>query len=283
MKSDIYTATRVGVIGVGAMGRPVVDRLHGRGFDVAVHVRRNEIKADLSAQGVTLEPDIASLCKGRDFIIVYVYSEEQTRTLCLEDGLVDAMDRGAILIIHTTVGAKTVQDIGERAQSRGVKVVDAGGAWGPSYTALGEMNLMVGGDPADVAKCMPVFATYAYPIHHIGPLGSGMNMKLINNAVLGVHLQLASEVLRIARDLGMDGHRLLRGLTYCTGGSTAMRFMETAVTEERFWEAGGSFLYKDLKVVEEFAAQQELDLGMIGKMNQPLIERLAEEFSSPHA
>ncbi|MDR5777155.1 MULTISPECIES: NAD(P)-dependent oxidoreductase [unclassified Caballeronia] len=277
MNPDIFVSGRIGVIGVGAMGRPLVTRLSRRGFDVAVYVRREELKAELEAEAITVEPDIQALAKGRDFVILYVYSDEQTRAVCFDDGLVDAMDRDAILIIHTTVSPRTVQAIGARAEARGVRVVDAGGAWAPAYTALGEMNLMVGGDPEDLARCMPVLETYAYPVHYAGPLGSGMCMKLVNNAAIGVHLQLASEVVRIGRELGLDSYRLLRGLTHCTGGSTAMRLMAGAVTEERFWAHGGPFIYKDLKVVEEMAAQLNLDLGLIGEMNRPLIESLAKQ------
>ena len=276
-RTDSFAKGRIGVVGVGAMGRPVVNRLKARGFDVAAYVRRDEVKAELEDMGVVLEPDVKALGKGRDFVILYVYTDEQTSQVALDEGLVDAMDSGAILIIHTTASPKTVQQIGARAEPRGVRVIDAGGAWGPTYTAQGEMNLMVGGEPADVARCMPVLETYAYPVHHIGPLGSGMCMKLINNAVLGVHLQLVSEVIRIGRDLGLDTYRLLRGLTYCTGGSTAMHLMGSAVTEEQFWEYGGRFLYKDISVVYEFAEQLGLNLGMIGDLNKPLLEKLARQ------
>lgn len=274
---DAFAEGRIGIVGVGAMGRPVVERLKARGFDVAAYVRRDSVKAELKAMGIMLEPDIASLASGRDFVILYVYSDEQTRKVALVDGLVDAMDEGSILIIHTTVSPGTVKAIHARAHPRGVRVVDAGGAWAPPYTARGEMTLMVGGEPEDIARCMPVLETYAYPVHHMGPLGSGMCMKLINNAVLGVHLQLASEVIRIGRDLNLDTYRLLRGLTYCTGGSTAMHLMGTAVTEERFWQYGGRFLYKDISVVYEFAEKLGLDLGMIGELNKPLLEKLAKQ------
>lgn len=272
--ADPFSIGRIGVIGVGAMGRPLVKRLKSRGFDVAAYVRRDETKVELDAMGVTLEPSVTALAKGRDFIVIYVYTDEQARKVVLEDGLIEAMEPGAMLIIHTTASPRTVQDIGARGEQTGVRVVDAGGSWGPDCVALGTMTLMVGGTAEDVARCMPVFETYAYPIHHMGPLGAGMEMKLINNAVLGAHLRVASEVLRIGRDLGLDTYRLLRGLTYCTGGSTAMQVMGNAVTEEQFWEYIGRFLYKDISVVNALADQLGIDLGLIGEINKPLMERL---------
>src|SRR6266404_1004018 len=274
-RPDTFVQGRVGIVDVGAMGRPILNRLKARGFDVSAYVRRDEVKAELDAMGVTLEPDVKALGKGRDFIISYVLTDAQTRQVALDDGLIDSMDPGSILIIHTTGSMKTVQEIGERGAARGVKVVDAGGAWPPPYTALGEMTLMVGGEPEDVARCMPVMETYAYPIHHMGPLGSGMALKLINNAVAAVHFQLASEVMRISRDLGLDAFRVLRCLTYATGGSTAMHLMCGATTEERFWESSGYFLYKDLTVVYEAAEQVGLDLGMIGELNKRLMKHIS--------
>ncbi|MFF0499795.1 NAD(P)-dependent oxidoreductase [Nocardia aobensis] len=278
---DTFAEGRIGIVGVGAMGRPVVERLKARGFDVAAYVRRDEVKSELEDMGVIVEPDVRALARGRDFVISYVYSDEQTRQVAIDDGLVESMDPDAILIIHTTGSPRTMRDIGARAAVHGVRVVDAGGAWAPAYTALGEMSLMVGGDPDDIARCMPLLETYAYPVHYMGPLGSGMCMKLLNNAVLGAHLQLVSDVARLGRELGLDSYRLLRGLTYCTGGSTAMHLVGTAVTEERFWEYGGRFLYKDLTVVDELAEQLELDLGLIGSLNRSLLERLEKQHGHP--
>lgn len=274
---DRFAAGRIGIVGVGAMGRPLVDRLKARGFDVAAFVRRDEVKAELDSIGITLEPDLALLARGRDFLICYVYTDEQVRQVVLEDGLLSAMERDAVLIIHTTGSPQTMRNIGNEAARHGVRVVDAGGAWGPAYTALGEMTLMVGGDAADVERCMPILETYAYPVHHMGPLGAGMSMKLINNVVLGAHLRLVSEVIRIGSDMGLDTYRLLRGLTYCTGGSTAMRLVGSAVNEERFWDYGGRFLYKDIRVAEGMADQMGLDLGLLREFNQPLIEWLGTQ------
>lgn len=281
MKPDVFNQGRVGIVGVGAMGRPLIDRLRARDFDVTAYVRRKTQARELADVGFAIADSIADLGKGRDFVIVYVYSDEQVRDVCLGDGLVEAMERDAVLIIHTTSSPVTVREIGEQAQARGVRVVDAGGAWAPTYTGLGEMALMLGGEPEDIARCTPVLETYAYPLHHMGPLGAGMCMKLINNAVLGVHLQAATEVIRLGRELGLDSYRLLRGLTYCTGGSTAMHLMATAVTEERFWDYGGRFFHKDLQVVESLAAELGLDLGLIGALNRPLIERLGQQLDRP--
>jgi len=78
---------RVGIVGVGAMGRPVVDRLLAAGHDVAAYVRRPDQQVVLREIGVEIVPSLAALGAGRDFVIIYVYTDEQARSVALDEAL----------------------------------------------------------------------------------------------------------------------------------------------------------------------------------------------------
>jgi 3-hydroxyisobutyrate dehydrogenase-like beta-hydroxyacid dehydrogenase len=90
---------RVGIVGTGAMGRPLVDRLLSRGFDVSAFARRTDARAELTETGVHCVDTVAQLPEGRDAVIVYVYSDEQVREVVLDHGVADAMEPGSIIVV----------------------------------------------------------------------------------------------------------------------------------------------------------------------------------------
>jgi 3-hydroxyisobutyrate dehydrogenase-like beta-hydroxyacid dehydrogenase len=277
---DRAGAARIGIIGVGEMGRPLVDRLLAAGHSVAALVRRPALKDELAALGVEVASSVAALASGRDFVILYVYSDDQVRTLALDDGLVEAMDAGAILVIHTTGSPKTAELIAARAQPRGVRVVDAAGSGGPAKVAAGNVVMLVGGATEDVERCRPVLAAYADPIRHVGPLGAGLRMKLINNLMFGAHIQLALEACRLGREFGLDAGEVARALEGCSGDSAAMNILAAIGAPEALVKAAGRFVYKDVAVAEALALDLGADLGLLKSVTAPLMAALSDAENS---
>jgi 3-hydroxyisobutyrate dehydrogenase-like beta-hydroxyacid dehydrogenase len=268
---------RVGIVGVGEMGRPLVERLLAAGHQVAAYVRRPELKSQLAAAGVEIAPTIAALGRARDFVILYVYTDEQVRTLALEDGLVEAMDAGSMLVIHTTGSPKTAEAVAARANPRGVKVVDAAGSGGPAKVAAGEVTMLVGGTAEDFARVEGLLTAYARPILHVGALGAGQRVKLINNAMFGAHIQLALEACRVGRAFGLDPGALARALgDHGSGGSEALKIIGMMGSPEALVRGAGRFVYKDVAVAEKLTAELGADLGLIKVVTDPLMAALRE-------
>ena len=78
---------RVGIIGTGAMGRPLVDRLQSAEFDVVAFARRHEVRAELVGAGVACVDDVSLLARDRDVVIIYLYDDEQVREMVLDSPL----------------------------------------------------------------------------------------------------------------------------------------------------------------------------------------------------
>lgn len=268
---------RVGIIGVGEMGRPLVDRLLAAGCHVAAYVRRPELKEELAAAGVEMAPTVQALGQGRNFVILYVYADDQAKAIALDQGLVEAMDAGSMLVIHTTGSPRTAEAIAERAHPRGVRVVDAAGSGGPAKVAAGEVTMLVGGTADDFERLRPMLCAYANPILHVGALGAGQRLKLINNAMFGAHIQLALEACRVGREFGLDPGGLAKALGYCSGGSAALQLLGAMGSPERLVKGAGRFIYKDVTVVETVAAELGVDLGLIKTVTDPLMTALKGE------
>lgn len=266
----------IGVVGVGEMGRPLVDRLLAAGHMVAAYVRRPELKDGLAAAGVEIAPTIEALGAGRDFVILYVYTDEQARTLALEDGLVEAMDAGSMLVIHTTGSPKTAEDIAARANPRGVRVVDAAGSGGPAKVAAGEVTMLVGGTAEDFACVEGLLQAYASPILHVGPLGAGQKVKLINNALFGANIQLAIEACRVGRTFGLEPRELAKALNHGSGGSAVTQILAGMGSPEALVKGAGRFVYKDVTVAEKLASDLGANLGLIKTVNDVLLAALED-------
>jgi 3-hydroxyisobutyrate dehydrogenase-like beta-hydroxyacid dehydrogenase len=263
---------RIGVIGVGEMGRPMVDRLLAAGHKVAALVRRPEQREELAAKGVEIAPTVADLARGREAVILYVYTDDQVKELAFQDGLLGAAEPGTTIVIHTTGSPKTAEAIAEAARPRGVHVIDAAGSGGPAKVAAGELTLMVGGDAEDFERCRGIFTAYAQHIFHVGPIGAGQALKLVNNALFGAHIQLALEACRVGAEFGLEPKRLAEVLRYCSGGSAVTDILAAMGSPEALVKGAGRFVHKDVSVAMSLADELGADLGLLRTVNAPLLE-----------
>jgi 3-hydroxyisobutyrate dehydrogenase-like beta-hydroxyacid dehydrogenase len=263
---------RIGIVGTGEMGRPLVDRLLAAGFAVAAYVRRPEMRDELTRAGVECVDTLADLAAGRDAVVVYVYSDDQVRELVLDGGLADAMEPGSVLVIKTTGSPRTVEAVDARVRSRGVGVVDAPGSGGPAQVADGTLTIFVGGQKEDVDRCRPVFAAYATSIVHFGPVGAGQKVKLLNNLLFGAHVQLALEAARLSGEFGIDPVQLATTLHSCSGASYSLDLIAAMGSAEALVAGAGRFIHKDVLVASAVAAELGASLGTIAAVTEPLLE-----------
>jgi 3-hydroxyisobutyrate dehydrogenase-like beta-hydroxyacid dehydrogenase len=251
--------TRVGFIGTGRMGAPMVRRLVDAGHEVRALGRtpeKCEAVRDLGAFAVTSP---AAVAEGADAVIVCVFTDEQVRQVCLEDGLVDAMSPGAVLVVHTTGSPRTA----ETFAARGIDVVDAPVSGGPHDIAAGRVTLFVGGEDDAVARVHPLLRTYGDPVLHVGRTGAGQLVKLINNALFAAQIGLVTEGVRLGGVLGIAEPALLEALTHGSAGSRALGNITRAGSAAAFIDAVGDFIGKDVAVVRETVAELGGDLGAL--------------------
>jgi len=264
---------RVGIVGTGEMGRPLVDRLRSASFDVAAWARRPEIRAQLEDAGVPCVNDVGALARGRDVVIVYVYSDEQVRNVLLEGGLADAMEPGSVIVVQTTASPRTIEAIAERVVPRNIEVVDAPGSGGPAQVANGTLTLFVGGDAEAVARCTPLFSAYASQVVHFGPPGSGQKVKLLNNLLFGAQVELAVEAAELCDSLGVDPQLVAKTLHTCSGASYALDLVATMGTAEALLDAAGRFVFKDVVTALAAADDAGARLGALGLVSDAVMNR----------
>jgi 3-hydroxyisobutyrate dehydrogenase-like beta-hydroxyacid dehydrogenase len=131
------------------------------------------------------------------------------------------MAPGGVVAIHSTVHPDTCHRIAQSADAGGIAVVDAPVSGGGGAAAERRLLVMAGGDDEAVDRCRPVFATFADPVLHLGPLGSGQLAKLLNNLVFTAQIAVATDTFGFADRLGVDRAALATVLAHGSGGSRA--------------------------------------------------------------
>lgn len=237
----------------------MVQRLTAAGHEVRVLGRTPEKGAAIEDLGACAVADLIDVAHGADVVIVCVFTDEQVRQVCLADGLADAVAPGAVLVLHTTGSPATAKTIADR----GVTVIDAPVSGGPHDVATGEVTLFVGGDGDAVHRTRSVLASYGDPVLHVGDLGAGQAVKLINNALFAAQIGLVAEGVRLGGVLGISEPALLDALGHGSADSRALGNIARAGSSAAFIDAVGGFIDKDVAVVRETVAALGGDLGAL--------------------
>ena len=185
------------------------------------------------------------------------------------------MRPGSTLVIHTTGSPSTAQMIAERAEGRGVAVLDVPGSGGPTQVASGTLTLFAGGDAAAIDRCRPLFSSYAERTVRFGPVGAGQAVKLINNLLFAAHVQLVMEAARIAEPFGIEVLSMIDTLRGCSGASAPLGMVVAQGSVEALLEAGGPFIYKDARLTQQVADEAGVSLGSFTRVIRDVLASTA--------
>ncbi len=196
---------RAGFVGLGAIGRPMARRLRAGELPTTVYDLAPAAVDELVACGASAAASPRLVAAASDVVGVCVRDDAEVHAVVRGDqGLLAGAAPGTVIAIHSTVLPRTVRELGAEAAARGVGVVDACITGGPMGAEQGRLTYMVGGDPADLEKCRPVFATAARSIVHTGALGTGTATKLCNNLMTYLGFLAAFEATTLAGAAGLS-------------------------------------------------------------------------------
>ncbi|WP_135456763.1 NAD(P)-dependent oxidoreductase [Mycobacterium sp. DL99] len=252
---------RVGFIGAGRMGAPMVRRLTDAGHRVRALGRDDEKRAAVAELGAEPAATPNEAVTDADVTIVCVFTDEQVRQLCPD--LIDEMPPGSVLVLHTTGSPRTAEILAERGAARGIAVVDAPVSGGPHDIAAGTVTVFAGGDEEAVARAREVLISYADPVLHVGPVGAGQRVKLVNNALFAAQIGAVAEGVRLGDRLGIDEATLLTALTHGSAASRALGGIAATGSADAFIARVGEFIGKDVAVVRKTASELDSDLGRL--------------------
>ncbi len=244
------------------MGSGMARRLLNNGFAVTVFNRNPEKSAPLTAAGAEVARSPGEAAAHAVVIISMVADDPAARSLWLGDAgaLASAMP-GTVCIECSTVTVPWVQELAAAAAARQCAFLDAPVTGSKSQAAAGELNFLVGGEPATLEQVRPVFAAMGKNILSVGPVGSGARLKLINNFVCGVQIAALAEAVAMIERSGLDRAKAMEVLAQGAPGSPLVKAVSSRMTAADFTP---NFLLrlmaKDLGYAIEEAARVAVDL-----------------------
>jgi len=212
--------TRIGFIGVGAMGAPMARTLHEAGYPVTICVNRNRDRvALLVAEGLIEAADPAAVAAASDVVITMVPdAPDVAEALFGARGAVAGAKPGTLFIDMSTISPVKTREFSERLRTAGHALVDAPVSGGPARAAIGTLTIMAGGSDEDVARALPLLREMGEP-HHVGPVGMGATIKIVNQVLIGTIMIANVEGLTFARKMGADLETVRAVIAGATGGN----------------------------------------------------------------
>ena len=217
------------------MGSGMARRLLNGGFALTVFNRNPEKSAPLAAAGAEVAHSPGEAAAQAVVIISMVADDSAARSLWLgEGGALTAAMPGAVCIECSTVTVPWVQELAAAAAARQCAFLDAPVTGSKSQAAAGELNFLVGGEPAILEQARPVFAAMGKNILSVGPVGSGARLKLINNFVCGVQIAALAEAVAMIERSGLDRVKAMEILAQGAPGSPLVKAVSTRMTGADF-------------------------------------------------
>jgi 3-hydroxyisobutyrate dehydrogenase len=247
----------VGFIGLGAMGDPMALNLVKRGFSLVVH-DIDPVKAERwRTRGATLAPSPAEVAAKAERTICMVETTAQAEAVIAgERGIIHLARAGHIVACMSTIDPFVARRLAEQLASRGIAMVDAPVSGGTERAASGELSIIVGGAKETVAACQDLFRAMGANVFHMGGLGQGLAMKLVNNMLIQVNTVAVAEALVLGVKAGLDPQTIYDVVRVSTGNSFAF---ETRVPRilKRDFSPGGTvdISFKDQELETAFAKQ----------------------------
>ena len=254
----------VGFIGLGIMGSGMAANLLAKGHDIVVWNRtaaRMDPLVDLGASAASSPAEVAA---GSDVVLICVSDTPDVEAVVEgPGGLLDGLRAGSLVVDHSTISPAATVRLAAVVAERGGSWLDAPVSGGSEGAERGTLSIMVGGDKDDLERAMPFLEAYGTTITHVGPVGAGQQVKIVNQ-ILVVGNQLAvSEALLFAQQAGLDLAIAIGAVKEGAAGSWMLANRGPQMIE-RDWRPGFSIdlQQKDLRLALE--AADELGVPLPG-------------------
>ena len=253
---------KVGFIGLGAMGGPMALNMVKAGLSLVVHDLDPAKGATLVAAGAEAAASAEAIADLSDRTICMVETTAQAEDVIAgEHGIIKRAKQGDIVVCMSTIDPLAAKKLAERLALAGVGMVDA--------PVSGELSVIVGGAVETFEACRDLFEAVGSNVFHVGPLGSGIAMKLVNNMLVQVNTVAVAEAMILGVKAGLDPQLIYDVVRVSSGASTALDLRVPRMITRDF-EPGGTIdiIFKDQELETQFAKQLGVPLFLAAVSQQ---------------
>jgi 3-hydroxyisobutyrate dehydrogenase len=226
---------RVAILGLGIMGSGMARRVLDAGFPLTVFNRNPEKAAPLASAGAAIAATPRQAASQADIIVSMVADDPAARAVWLgNDGALAGAARGTLCIESSTASLGWVRELSGAVAAKGCEFLDAPVTGSRLHAAAGELRFLIGGTAAALERARPVLMAMGKTLTHLGPVGSGALVKLINNFVCGVQVASIAEAVAMIERSGLDRAGALAVLTEGAPGSPLVKTITGRITARDF-------------------------------------------------
>lgn len=256
---------RIGFIGIGLMGRPMVLRLLLANHTVRVWNRSPGKVAEVVAAGAIPCASPAALARESDVVLLCLANTPAVESVAGDGDFLAELDPERIVVDLSSISPETTCALASRAaEVSGAAWIDAPVSGGVPGAETGDLVIMAGGDPQALEQVKPVLAPLSKRVTHMGPCGAGQTTKLCNQIIVGCNITAIGEAFRLAREAGVDAALLPDALEGGFADSLPFRIFgrRMAAGEESPVSAKIETMLKDLDGAAATASGLGMDLAL---------------------
>jgi 3-hydroxyisobutyrate dehydrogenase len=252
----------IALLGLGTMGAGMAANLLKAGFSLSVYNRTPAKAEALSSLGARVASTPAEAAKDASIVISMLSDDVASREVWLgSGGALEAIKKGSVLIESSTVSPAWVAELAKAAMQHGSELLDAPVTGSRTQAESGQLSFLVGGSETALEKVTPALKAMSKEIVHLGPVGSGAKMKLINNFLCGVQVASLAEGLTWIERSGLDREKALTVLKSGAPGSPLLSAISARMTSQNYAvNFLLSLMAKDLLYAESEAKHCNVDL-----------------------
>lgn len=273
-------AERIGFIGLGIMGKPMARNLMKAGYDLVIHNRSREAVDEIAGEGAIPAANPREVAGQAKIVITMLPDSPDVRDVVFgENGLLDAMGEGSLLIDMSTISPVTTLEVVEALAARGAHALDAPVSGGDKGAIAATLSIMVGGEADDFERAKPIFEALGKTIVHVGAAGAGQTVKACNQIVVALTFEAVSEALVLGSKAGVDPHKIVQVLSGGLAGNKVLELRGESMIAHNFQPGFRINLHrKDLGIALDAGKSYNVALPATAQVNQMFTSMVASGF-----
>lgn len=226
---------RIGFIGLGIMGKPMVKNLLQAGYEVSVYDVIPENVAQAVTYGAEARESSKAVAEECKIIITMLPNSPHVKTVVMgECGILEGAEEGTILIDMSSIAPLASQEIEKECAKKGVKMLDAPVSGGEPKAIDGTLSIMVGGDQEVFDEVYDILMVMGGSAVLCGAIGAGNTTKLANQVIVALNIAAVSEAFMLSTKAGVDPVKVFDAIKGGLAGSTVMNAKVPMITEGNF-------------------------------------------------
>ena len=243
----------IGLVGLGFMGQAMCIGLKKAGFELFGYDILPEQMKLAEKKGVTGLNSPKEVARQSDIIISALPTSEIVEEVhCGSDGTCEGASDGQVLVDTSTISPEAARGVAERLAARGLPFIDASISGTSGMVAQGDCLVMAGGDKDALDRCLPPLNAIAKQVFHVGPSGTGAQIKLVHNHIIATTVASIAEAFAMGMKAGLEPEKMMEVFLPSAVGSKMMEVRGPMMVADRYEPHMKAALFlKDLRLILE--------------------------------